>query len=128
MVVIHIAYATMKIHGPKGVITIKADQWDTLSCKNASLLHAGCFSDKAAQKQATKAAKTEGGSTPNKSSVSKPITNSIPWAPAAQKGTYVASVFNQSPVNQKADNMLKGTTAAKDKEVLVDSSNLDKKL
>jgi hypothetical protein len=25
MVVIHIAYATMKIHGPKGVITIKAD-------------------------------------------------------------------------------------------------------
>jgi hypothetical protein len=128
MVVIHTTYTTMKMHGPKGVITIKADQRDTLSCENASLLHAGCFSDKAAQKQAAKAAKTESGSTPNKPSVSKPPTDSIPRVPAAQKGTYVASVSNQPLVDQKADNKLKGTTAAKDKEVLVDSSNSDKKL
>jgi hypothetical protein len=29
MAVIHTAYATIKIHGPKGVIIIKADQRDT---------------------------------------------------------------------------------------------------
>jgi hypothetical protein len=47
MVVIHTAYATMKMPGPKGVITIKADQRDTLACENASLSHVGHFGDKA---------------------------------------------------------------------------------
>jgi hypothetical protein len=56
--VIHIAYATMKMPGPKGVITIKADQWDTLACENASLSHVEHFGDKTAQDQAVKAAKT----------------------------------------------------------------------
>jgi hypothetical protein len=37
MAVIHTAYATMKIPSPKCVNTIKADQWDTLACENASL-------------------------------------------------------------------------------------------
>jgi hypothetical protein len=40
MVVIHAAYATMKMHGPKGVITIKADQHDALACENAMLTQA----------------------------------------------------------------------------------------
>jgi hypothetical protein len=31
MMVIHIAYATLKMPGPKGVITIKVDQHDTLA-------------------------------------------------------------------------------------------------
>jgi hypothetical protein len=49
MAVIHTTYATIKMPGPKGVITIKADQRYTLACKNASLSHAGRFSGKAAQ-------------------------------------------------------------------------------
>jgi hypothetical protein len=47
MTVIHIAYATMKMSGPKGVNTIKADQLDALACENASLSHVERFGDKA---------------------------------------------------------------------------------
>jgi hypothetical protein len=32
LVVIHTAYAMMKMPGPKGVITIKADKCDALAC------------------------------------------------------------------------------------------------
>jgi hypothetical protein len=48
MAVIHTAYATLKMHGPKGVITIKADQCDALACENSTLTHAGRFDKKAA--------------------------------------------------------------------------------
>jgi hypothetical protein len=41
MAVIHTAYATMKMPGPKGVITIKTDQRNDLACENATLTHAG---------------------------------------------------------------------------------------
>jgi hypothetical protein len=41
MVVIHTAYATMKMPDPKDVITIKANQRDSLACENATLTHAG---------------------------------------------------------------------------------------
>jgi hypothetical protein len=44
-----------------------------------------------------------------------------------QKGTYVALASTQQPIDQKADNRQMGTAAAKDKEVLFDPSNLDKK-
>jgi hypothetical protein len=57
MVVIHTTYTTMKMIGPKGVITIKVDQRDTLACKNASLSHAGRFGDKTVQEQSAKVAK-----------------------------------------------------------------------
>jgi hypothetical protein len=57
MAAIHIAYATKKMPGPKGVITIKTDQRDALACENATLTHAGRFSEKAAQEQAAKVAK-----------------------------------------------------------------------
>jgi hypothetical protein len=80
----------------------------------------GCFGDKAAQEQIAKASKTKGGNTPN-----KPLTNSIPWAPTAQKGTYIASASTQLPTDQKADNKLKATAIAEDKEVLVDHNNQD---
>jgi hypothetical protein len=69
------------------------------------------------------AAKIKGGSTP-----SKPLTNIVPRAPIAQKGTYVASASNQPPTDQKADSKLNAMAAAEDKEVLVDPSNSDKKL
>jgi hypothetical protein len=41
MVIVHTAYATIKMHVPKGVITIKCDQRDTLACKNTTLSQAG---------------------------------------------------------------------------------------
>jgi hypothetical protein len=49
MSVIHTAYAPMKMPGPKGMITIKADQRDALACENATLTHVGRFSEKVAQ-------------------------------------------------------------------------------
>jgi hypothetical protein len=72
--------------------------------------------------------KTKGDCTPHKTSTSKPPTNSTPQAPAAQKGTYVASASNQSPADRKADNKLKGSAGEEEKEILADLSNLDKKL
>jgi hypothetical protein len=54
MVVIHTAYATMKMPGLEGVITIKVDQLDLLACENTSLSHAGRFGNKVAQDQAAK--------------------------------------------------------------------------
>jgi hypothetical protein len=41
MMVIHTAYAILKMPSPKGVITIKADKSDALACENATLTHAG---------------------------------------------------------------------------------------
>jgi hypothetical protein len=58
MVVIHTAYAMMKMPGLKGVITIMVDQRDAIACENAVLTHAEWFGEKAAQEQATKVAKT----------------------------------------------------------------------
>jgi hypothetical protein len=49
MTVIHTAYATMKMPSPKGIITIKADQRDSLACENTSLSHVGRFGENAAQ-------------------------------------------------------------------------------
>jgi hypothetical protein len=54
MMIVHTAYATMKMSSPKGVITIKADQHDALTCENATLTQAGQFGEKAAQEQAAK--------------------------------------------------------------------------
>jgi hypothetical protein len=78
MVVIHTAYATIKMSGLKGVITIKSDQRDTLTCENAALMHAGRFGAKVAEEQAAKVAKTHGGSTPIKSPAPKPPTSGTP--------------------------------------------------
>jgi hypothetical protein len=71
MVIIHTAYATIKMPGPKGIITIKADQRDALTYENTSLSHVGLFGDKASQDQLAKAAKTPGDSIPHKTSASK---------------------------------------------------------
>jgi hypothetical protein len=45
MTVIYIAYTTMKMSGPKGLITVKADQQDAVTCENATLTHARRFSE-----------------------------------------------------------------------------------
>jgi hypothetical protein len=48
MTVIHTAYDTLKMPGPKGVITINADQHDALACENTTLTHGGRFGEKVA--------------------------------------------------------------------------------
>jgi hypothetical protein len=48
MAVIYTAYATIKMPGPRGVITLKSDQCDALACENAALAHARKFGEKEA--------------------------------------------------------------------------------
>jgi hypothetical protein len=88
MVVIHTAYATLKMPGPKGVITIKADQRDALACENATLMHVGRFGEKVAQDQVTKKAKTHGGSTSFKSPAPKLWMIDSLRPSSAKKGAY----------------------------------------
>jgi hypothetical protein len=125
MIVIHTAYATMKMPGLKGMITIKGNQRDALACENTTLTHAGWFGKKAVQEQAAKVVKAQGGSTPLKSPTPKPLTIGTPRPSSAKKGTYVASSSNQLPTDQSVNDKKRG---ADDKEVPVDPSNLDKKL
>jgi hypothetical protein len=58
--VIHTAYATIKMSGPRGVITLKSDQRDAQACENAALTHTGRFGQEEAQKLVVKVAKTWG--------------------------------------------------------------------
>jgi hypothetical protein len=125
MATIHTAYATMKMPGPKGVITMKADQRDTLACENATLTHAGHFGKKVAQVQAAKVAKTQGGSSPLRSPAPKPLTIGTPRPPSAKKCTYIAPSSNQQSTDQPVDDRKKGVD---DKEILADPNNLDRKL
>jgi hypothetical protein len=99
MAVIHTNYATMKMPGPKGIITIKADQRDALACDNATITHVGHFDEKAAQEQAAKVAKMQGGSTSLISPAPKLPAVRTPRPPSAKKGTYVASSSNQQPAD-----------------------------
>jgi hypothetical protein len=78
LMVIHTAYATLKMPDPKGMITIKGDQRDALACENTTLMHGGPFNEKATQDQATKVAKKHGGSISFKSSAPKPPTIASP--------------------------------------------------
>jgi hypothetical protein len=123
MTVIHTTFATLKMPGPKDVITIKADQCDALACENTTLTYVGRFGKKVAQEQAAKIAKTHGGNTSIKSSAPKPSTIDSPRLPLAKKGAYGASVSNQQLVNQSAD--LK--KEAVDKEVPPDLNDSEKK-
>jgi hypothetical protein len=115
-VVIHTAYATIKMPDPKGVIIIKADQRDALVC------------EKAAQEQVAKAAKIKGGSMSSKTLVSKPLIGNSPRTPPSSKDTNIASASIPMPTNQKVDHKLKGTLETEDQQVPVDLNNLDKKL
>jgi hypothetical protein len=81
LMVIHTAYATLKMPDPKGMITIKGDQRDALACENTTLMHGGPFNEKATQDQAANVAKKHGGSTSFKSSAPKPPTIASPLPP-----------------------------------------------
>jgi hypothetical protein len=113
MMVIHTTYVTMKMPGPKGVITIKVDQCDALAYENATLTQAGLFGEKVAQEQAAKVAKTSNRSNLFRLPVPKPQTISTPRPPSAKKGTHVASGSNQPPTDQPVDDKRKGLQTKK---------------
>jgi hypothetical protein len=46
MAVIHTTYATIKMSGPRGVITLKSDQRGAIAYENTALTHAGRFGEK----------------------------------------------------------------------------------
>jgi hypothetical protein len=125
MVVIHTAYATIKMLGPKGIIVLKFDQRDALACENTALTHAGCFGEKEAQELAAKVAKAHGGSTPIRTAAPKPPTAETFQPPAEKKNTFVGSTSNQPITDQSVDDKKKG---AADKEVAVDHDDTYKKL
>jgi hypothetical protein len=91
MVVVHTAYATIKIPGPKGVITLKSDQRDALSCENTTLTYARWFSEKEAQELTTKVAKTHGGSTSVKIAAPKAPAGGTLRPSAEKKSTFMSS-------------------------------------
>jgi hypothetical protein len=125
MAVIHTDYATIKMPGPKGVITLRSDHRDVVACENTTLTHARKFGNKEAQDLAVKMAKIQQGNTPSRiatpgsaaGGTSRPIT--------LMKGITMTSPSNQPAANQLAAEDEKGAT---DKEVVVDPDNTDKKL
>jgi hypothetical protein len=66
-----------------------------------------------------------GGSTSFKSPMPKPLTITSPRPPSVKRGAYGASASSQQAADQPVDGKKK---EADDKEVPVDTSNLDKKL
>jgi hypothetical protein len=125
MAVIHTAYATIKMSGPKGIIILKSDQRDALACENAALTHAGRSSEKEAQELAAKVAKAHGGSTPIRTVASKPLAAGTHRPPPEKKNTCVGATSNQPSADQAVDDKKK---EAADKEVVIDPDDMNKKL
>jgi hypothetical protein len=94
MMVIHTAYDTIKMSGPKGIIVLKSDQCDALACENAVLTHAGRFGEKEAQELSTKVAKVHRGSTLIRTAAPKPPAAGTHRPPAEKKCTFVGSTSN----------------------------------
>jgi hypothetical protein len=124
MAIIHTAYATIKMPGPKGVITLRSDA-RTKACENAALTHAGKFGNKEAQDLAVKMAKIQQGNTPSRIATPGSAAGGTSRSATLTKGITVASPSNQPAANQLAAEDKKGAT---DKEVAVDPNNADKKL
>jgi hypothetical protein len=125
MAVIRTGYATIKMPGPKGVITLKLDQRDALACENVTLTHAGRFGEKEAQNLAAKVAKMHGGGTPARTVMPRPLVGDTPKTPVAKKSTTVTPTSTQRATDQLVADERKG---AVDKEIQADPSDADKKL
>jgi hypothetical protein len=123
--VIHTTYATIKMPGLKGVITLRSDHQDVVACENAALTHAGKFGNKEAQDLAVKMAKTQQENTPSRIAMPGSAAGGTSRLATLMKGITVASPSNQSAANQLVAEDKKGAT---DKEVAVDPNNADKKL
>jgi hypothetical protein len=94
MAVIHTAYATIKMPGPKGVITLKSDQWDAVACENATLTHARKFGNKEAQDLAVKMARIQQGNTPSRIVMPGSAAEGTPRPITSKKGITMASPSN----------------------------------
>jgi hypothetical protein len=92
--IVHTAYATIKMPGPKDIITLKSNQHDALACEDAALTHTGRFREKEAQELTTKMAKTHGGSTPARAVVPKPLASGTPRPLVETKGVFMGSTSN----------------------------------
>jgi hypothetical protein len=125
MAVIHTAYATIKMPGPKGVITLRSDHRDAVACENAGLTHAEKFGNKEAQDLIIKMAKIQQGNTPSRIATPGSAAGGTSRPATLTKGITVASPSNQPAANQLAAEDKKGAT---DKKVAVDPNNTDKKL
>jgi hypothetical protein len=125
MAVIHTTYATIKMPGPKGVITLKLDQRDVVACENAALTHIRIFGNKEAQDLAVKMARIQQGNTPSRIVTPGSAAGGTPRPITSKKGITMASPSNQPAANQLVTEDKKGAT---DKEVAVDPNNTDKKL
>jgi hypothetical protein len=112
---------------PQGVITLKSDQRDALSCENATLTHAGRFGKEETQKLAVKVAKMHRGGTPAKTVTpgsSAGGTSKTHVAKQKQCMT-VTPASTQRTTDQLVADEKKGVT---DKEIQVDPTDADKKL
>jgi hypothetical protein len=125
MAVIHTAYETIKMPGPKGVITLKSDQRDAVACENATLTHTRKFGYKEAQDLAVKMARIQQGNTPSRIAMPGSAAGGTLRPITSTKGITMASPSNQPAANQLVTKNKKGAT---DKEVAVDPNNTDKKL
>jgi hypothetical protein len=125
MAVIHTAYTTIKMPGPKGVITLKSDQRDAVACENAALTHVKKFGNKEAQDLTIKMAKIQQGNTPSRIAMPGSAARGTSQPVTSMKGITVASPSNQPTANQLVAEDKKGATY---KEVAVDPNNTDKKL
>jgi hypothetical protein len=110
LAVIHTAYATIKMPGPKGAITLKSDQRDAVACENAALTHAGKFGNKEAQDLAVKMARIQQGNTPSKIATPGSAAGGTPRPITSTKGITMASPSNQPAANQLAIEDKKRTT------------------
>jgi hypothetical protein len=126
MAVIHTAYTTIKMPGPRVVITLKVDQCDGLACENVALTHAGRFGQEEAQKLAAKVAKTHGGGTPAKTVTPEPLAgDTSKTLEAKQKQSMtVTPASTQRTTDQPVADERKWAT---NKEIQVDPNDADKK-
>jgi hypothetical protein len=125
MAIIHTAYATIKMPGPKGVITLTTDHRDVVACENVALTQAGKFGNKEAQDLAVKMGKIPQENTPSRIAMPASAAEGASRPATLTKGITVASSSNQPAANQLAAEDKKGAT---DKEVAVDPNHADKKL
>jgi hypothetical protein len=127
MAVIHTGYATVKMSGPRGVITLKSDQRDALACESVALTHTRRFDKEEAQKLVVKVAKTHGGGSPIKAVTPGPSVGDTSKMPVAKQkqGMTVTPAPTQRITDQLVADEKKGAT---DKEIQVDPTNANKKL
>jgi hypothetical protein len=125
MAVIHTTYATIKMPGPKGIITLMSDHRDVVACENVALTQARKFGNKEAQDLAVKMVKIPQWNTPSRIATPASAAEGASQPATLTKGITVASPSNQPVPNQLAAEDKKGAT---NKEVAVDPNHADKKL